>query len=319
MAKTKFSFQNPADSPERDINFVDVLRLFYQNYQRGQSITPEQITWDNRANLAKRLKEVGSQDFICWLGHASYLLQLQGHHILIDPLFSDYAGPLPWLSSKRYVPVALTQKELPKIDYILITHNHYDHLDKPFLRQCRHKDQTQVIVPQGLGSTLKKWGFAKVKELNWYESWQTSPLQVTALPAYHYSRRSLFDRNRSWWCSYALTDGKTNIFHGGDSGYGKVFQAIGQQYGPFDYAMIGIGAYEPAKMLQAVHTNPKEALQIALDIQARVLLPMHWGTVLLTPEPIKEPIEKLHEHFQQLSDKNSLGIQGDSIGDIIKL
>ncbi len=314
----KGRFSNLEDATVKKQSFSTGRRVFKGVRKIMRSLERSDFHWVNSSNLSQRLNKI-KKNYICWIGHATYLLNINGTNMLIDPFFSDFAGPISWMSPKRLVPPALLPDELPKIDYILITHNHYDHLDKPFLKSLPNKNNIKVITPSNLGSTLKKMGFRNITELGWHESLITNAIKITALPAYHYSRRGFFDHNKSWWCSYSIEFADIKLFHSGDTAYGKGFARIGEYYGPFDYAMIGIGAYHPQEVMKAVHVNPEEAYQIARDIKTKTILPMHWGTIVLSLEPITEPIERLMQINDFDTCPNKPIITMSRIGDIAPL
>ena len=292
MPKKRYS--NLKDAKPRQTKFKDVRQLMRDIRVLQKELSPGDVTWDNSAALKDKMAHL-ENDYIVWLGHASYLIRLDNKHLLIDPFFSNYASPLQFIGPKRIVPSALSIEELPKIDYVLVTHNHYDHLDKNSIKQLEKKFSPLMIVPEGLARTIKKWGVKHTQELVWQQAVTLGDITITALPAYHYSRRCLFDLNKSWWCGFAIEHKNLKLFYAGDTGYGDNFKVIGKQYTYFDYAMIGIGAYEPRKIMQAVHLNPEEAVQLAIDINAKTLLPMHWGTIVLTSEPFAEPIQRLRK------------------------
>ncbi|HEV2614844.1 MAG TPA: MBL fold metallo-hydrolase [Gammaproteobacteria bacterium] len=309
--------KNLPGTPERKLNFLTIRRLLSQTKNIRKNLHQTDINWVNKRPLKKQLDALGTQDYITWIGHATYLMQFSGKIILIDPFFSNIAGPFGKFGPKRYVPPALELDELPQIDYILITHNHYDHLDMPFLKKLNSKSHTTIIVPTDLGKLIKKAGFKHIIELAWFETTNAGPLSFTAVPAYHYSKRGLFDRNVSHWCGFILSTEKHTLFHSGDTAYGPIFKDIGKKYGPFDFAMLGIGAYMPVDMMKLVHTDPDEALQIALDLNARCILPMHWGTIVLTTEPIDEPLQKLYAAIEK--NKSDMNVQLKHIGDVLSL
>lgn len=306
----------PAAQP-RQVGWAAVRQLIRETRLMQREFEAHSIDWDNSEGLQQRLHGLGQQDYITWLGHATYLLRIAGRTLLIDPFFSERASPLSFLGPKRIVAPALSIDQLPKIDYVLITHNHYDHLDKASIIALEKRFSPRMIVPEGLQKTLKKWRIKNTHELAWYANYQSDELLITALPAYHYSRRRLFDMNLSWWCSFAISSAKIKLFHSGDTGYGEGFKQIGKQFQQFDYAMIGIGAYRPANMMRGVHINPEEATQIAIDIHANVMLPMHWGTIPLTPEPFAEPIQWLQDHLTKIANPPALALT--KIGDIINI
>ncbi len=312
-------FPNPADAKEQKVPLAALRQLIRETKILNRSIHPDQITWNNTTNLKQRLEELNSKDYICWIGHATFLMQLNNKRILIDPFFSVSAGPLKCLGPKRFLPPALKIDELPSIDYIYITHNHYDHLDRPFLKRIAQTNSPKIFVPAGLYKKIRKWGFKNIVETHWHQSYEEHGIKLTALPAYHYSRRSLFDYKKTWWCSYSIATSQLKLFHSGDTGYGKVFKEIGEQYGPFDYAMLGIGAYQPPEIMKAVHTNPEEAAQIAADINAKIILPMHWGSIVLSPEPLTEPMTRLAAAIKKLPQAHSISIGLEKVGDVVAL
>ncbi len=225
---------------------------------------------------------------VTWLGHAAFLLRLGGITVLTDPYLSDVAGPAG-LGPRRFVAPALSAEQLPPADVIIVSHNHYDHLDHEALKAYPHKQGVEVIVPLGVGGMFRKLGYAQVRELDWWEAWTVGAMKVTALPAIHFSGRGMFDRNRSLWASFAIEAAGKKIWFGGDTALGPVFDEIGRKAGPFDLALVPIGAYAPRSIMQAVHANPEEAVAIARAIQAKRAVGMHWGTIRLTSEDPFEP------------------------------
>jgi L-ascorbate metabolism protein UlaG (beta-lactamase superfamily) len=210
--------------------------------------------------------------------------------VLTDPYLSAYASPVQGLGPRRYAGTGIPLARLPKIDLILLSHNHYDHLDSTVLRQlARRNPETVVFVPLGLTPILKRLGFRSVHELDWGQARSESGATVTAVPAVHFSSRTPFDRNRTLWCGFKLEVNGRTIYFAGDSGWGGVFQHAGARFGPFDLALVPIGAYEPRPLMQAVHANPEEGLRIGLAMRARRIVAMHWGTIALTTEPAFEP------------------------------
>lgn len=227
---------------------------------------------------------------VTWLGHAAFFIRMGGKIILTDPYLGQRAGPA-FFGPKRFVPSAMSAEELPKADVMLISHNHYDHLDAVTISAYPHKGTTQVIVPLGLGKFFTKRGYKHVLEQDWWQKWSSDGLAITTLPAVHFSGRGMFDRNKTLWASYAIAAEDQRIWFSGDTAKGPVFDEIGKRAGPFDLALIGIGAYEPRKFMKAAHTNPEEAIEVARAVKARKSIGMHWGTIMLTPEnPFESPV-----------------------------
>jgi len=174
---------------------------------------------------------------------------------------------------------------------MVVSHSHYDHPDEATIAAYPHKATTQVIVPLGLGSFFTERGYAKVLEQDWWQTWTTDGLTITTLPAIHSSGRGLFDQNETLWASFAIAAGGERVWFSGDTALGAVFTEIGERHGPFDLALISIGAYTPRDMMKAVHATPEEAVEIVRAVRARKAIGMHWGTIVLTPEdPFEAPV-----------------------------
>lgn len=236
---------------------------------------------------------LGNVNKILWLGHACFLLQLDGRTILTDPYLTEYASPVPMRTTRRLVPAAIRIGQLPPVDTILISHNHYDHLDVPALRQlaARFAD-AQVYVPLGLRDLVGRQGFRRIVEQDWFDRHETAGLAVTAVPAVHMSRRGLMDTNTTLWCGFRCEVADYSVYFAGDTAYGATFADIGARLGPCDLGLVPIGAYQPRILMEPVHATPEEAVRIGEDLGARRLIGMHWGTIRLTTEPMLEPAER---------------------------
>lgn len=223
-----------------------------------------------------------------WLGHASFLLQGCGASLLVDPVFSNFCAPLPIPSLRRLVPPPCALMDLPRIDAVMLTHSHYDHLDLPTLRTLGR--DVRLLVAEGHGAWLGRKGFQDVHEIRWHESFSlTSNIRVTATPAQHFTARSFTDRDQAHWCGWRIDSPEGALWHAGDSGYCEGFRDIGERYGPVDFGMIPIGAYQPRQIMHPFHMNPDEAVQVFVETRCRRAVGMHWGTFRLTDEPMGEP------------------------------
>lgn len=252
-----------------------------------------------------------------WLGHASFLLQGCGVSLLIDPVFSPYCAPLPLPGLRRLVAPPCTLSELPQIDAVLLTHAHYDHLDLPTLRQLNRS--TQLLVPEGHAAWLRRKGFAKVTEVRWHQRVESFPgLGFTATPAQHATARTPTDRDRAHWCGWRIDSPAGSLWHAGDSGYCAGFCEIARRHGPVDFGMIPIGAYQPRRVMRAVHMNPEEAVRVFLDTACRRAHAMHWGTFRLTDEPLGEPPMWLQQVLRERRIDPSVFLTG-MIGEMIEI
>lgn len=234
---------------------------------------------------------------VTWLGHVSMLLQVAGLNVLIDPTLASHAGPLGRLGAPRRVPPPLTPEQLPHIDAVLISHNHYDHLCSATLRRLRAAGQNpRFIVPMGLKEWFVRHGMADTVEMNWWDAVELSPgVRVHFTPAQHWSRRSLNDTNASLWGGYLLewtrpgSAAPWRFLFPGDTGYSDDFKAIRQRLGAVDFLALPIGAYLPRDFMKPMHVNPAEAVQLMLDVEARQAMGVHWGTFMLTQEAFDHP------------------------------
>ncbi|MGW1816064.1 MBL fold metallo-hydrolase [Streptomyces sp. NPDC002125] len=231
---------------------------------------------------------------VTWAGHASWIVRIGGLTVLTDPVWSRRILGTP----ARITPVGVRWEELPRIDAVLISHNHYDHLDAPTLRRLPR--DTPLLVPAGLGRWCRRRRFTCVTELDWWESVELGGVRFDFVPSHHWSKRTLLDTCRSLWGGWVLTDSRERrIYFAGDTGYGHWFEEIGRRYPGLDLAMLPIGAYEPRWWLSDVHTDPEEAVQAYQDLGARAMAPMHWATFLLSAEPVLEPLTRLRTAWQR--------------------
>ena len=274
-----------------------LMRRFGATF-RDYTDLPEQ-----QSNNGDWLRENSQQASVTWVGHSTLLVQIEGINILTDPIWSNTASPIPPIGPRRLVKPGLAIDDLPPIDLVVISHNHYDHFDLPTLKLLaqRNKD-THFYVPLDNGNLLRKNGINQVTEMNWGDRVKLANLTIHCLPSQHWSKRSLSDTNKAAWASWAIIGHSKRFYFAGDTGYFDGFKTIGAQLGPFDLAAVPIGAYEPRAMMQSSHMNPEEALQSALDVNANHAVAIHFGTFDLADEPIGEPPMR----FKQAAKKSSL-------------
>lgn len=234
--------------------------------------------------------QAGEGARLTWVGHASWLIQLDGISLLIDPIFSDSIGPVV----RRLVPPAIAVADLPEIDAQLVTHNHRDHLDLPSLKAVGRP----VIAGLGLASFFARQALA-CSELDWWAVTRVGDVSVRFVPSQHWSRRGLGDQNETLWGGFVIEGSSARIYHSGDTAYFEGFTEIGQRVGSIDAALLPIGAYEPAWFMSKQHMNPEEAVRAFSDLGAREFVAMHWGTFQLTDEPMDEPPARLEHEWQR--------------------
>ncbi|MBE7439617.1 MAG: MBL fold metallo-hydrolase [Spirochaetales bacterium] len=231
-----------------------------------------------------------------WLGHATVLLQSQGKIILTDPIFGQRASPVGFAGPERRVPVPLEPQNLPGLDVVVLSHNHFDHTNLSSLLELQRLYHPSFLVPLGMADLLRKAGLERVVELDWWQYVDLHGHRFSATPVQHFSARSLTDRNETLWTGWYIAAEKGGSFYfGGDTGYGPFFRETAERLGKPDLAILPIGAYEPRWFMKIVHVDPAEAYQAFLDLGARRMLPIHWGTYNLAGEPLDRPIQALRE------------------------
>lgn len=230
-----------------------------------------------------------------WIGHSTVLIQMEGKTILTDPVWASKAGPFKLAGSPRISEPGLAIEKLPPLDIVLISHNHYDHLDESSIEEIAdHYPNVKFFVPLRVRDWFEDKGIRNVEELDWWEGVTYKDLKIMCTPAQHFSGRWINDRNQTLWCSWTVL-GKKRLYFAGDSGYCSHFKTIGKKFGPFDLTLIPIGAYDPRRLMKPVHMNPDEAVQTNLAVRGKKMLGIHWGTFVMTDEPMDEPPKKLVE------------------------
>jgi len=238
---------------------------------------------------------------VTWVGHATYLIQLPGLNLLTDPMWSARASPVAWLGSKRLAPAHPPLETLPRVHGVLLSHDHYDHLDRPTVVDLQRRFGPDLVwyTPLGYRDWFARLGITRVEELDWWEELQVDGYRLVAAPARHWTRRTFWGTNTRLWCSWAVIPtavGGRSVYFAGDSAYTSAYERIGGDLGPFDASLIPIGAYEPRWFMKVSHMNPEEAVQVYQDLgSSGAFFPSHWGTFRLTLEDPLEPPERLRE------------------------
>jgi L-ascorbate metabolism protein UlaG (beta-lactamase superfamily) len=245
---------------------------------------------------------------VTWVGHATLLVQLDGVNVLTDPQWSDRASPVGFAGPRRVTPPGVAFEALPPIHAVVISHDHYDHLDLPTVKRLAAAHRPRFLVPLGMKAWFTENGIDEVDELDWWDSRQVRGVTITALPVQHWSQRSPWDLNRRLWAGWAVAGRDRRFFFAGDTGYyAPTFQEIGARLGPFDLAAVAIGAYLPPQIMKATHTTPEESLRLFADVRGRRFVAIHWGTFDLADEPLDEPPRRLMAQARQL------GLDGETV------
>jgi len=227
-----------------------------------------------------------------WIGHASAYVEIDGLRLLLDPVFAQQVSPLP-IGPGRFHAPPIALADLPRIDAVLISHDHYDHLDMATVRRLAQRG-SRFLVPLGIGAHLERWGvpLAQIEELEWWQERSLGHVRIVCTPTRHYSGRGLGNRSTTLWSSWSVIGPQHRLFYSGDTGYGKLFQDIGARLGPFDMAFIKIGSYGPGAAWTDIHMTPEQAVQVHRDVRARRMFPVHWSTFNLAYHDWDEPIRR---------------------------
>ncbi|MGB3063400.1 MBL fold metallo-hydrolase [Sphingobacterium thalpophilum] len=293
---------------KKDVNMASLLWHFLFNKNPG--LKPQGIVPAVKCDL----KNLPSRDLVVWFGHSSYLLKIDEKLLLIDPVFSDNASPVPGSNRAFKLAVDYTVADFPKIDYLLISHDHYDHLDYETVIKLRDKVE-RVICGLGVGAHFESWGYSpeQIIEGDWYDQVDLdADVRLTFTPARHFSGRR-FTRNSTLWTSFVLRTPRYNLFLGGDSGYGKHFKTIGDKFGPFDLAILENGQYNDA--WHYIHSLPEEWALETKDLQAKATMPVHSSKFALALHGWKEPMEK----FYEVAEKEHSRLITPKIGELVDL
>lgn len=302
-------FQNLSNTPALAPNtsYIQIIKdYFFGNYP----VKPSKVLPAIKTDLSNFKDSINS---IVWFGHSSYLLNIEGKVVLVDPVLSGYASPVNFIGKNFIGSNIYSPQELPSIDLLLITHDHYDHLD--YETMIKIKDKVKLVVTGlGVGAHLEHWGYQPqiIKELDWWNKFEIDSLEIVSTPARHFSGRK-FKRNQTIWTSFVIKTNGINLFIGGDSGYDMHFKQIGDQYGPFDLAILECGQFN--ERWPYIHMFPEQTAQAAKDLHAKIFMPVHWGKFSLALHPWNESIKTVTNTAKQLE----LACKTQMIGEITPL
>lgn len=281
-------FQNLSSTPQLtgDAHMVQVMKDFFFNKDKRN--IPHATLPSEKTNL---FLLHSNEDVLVWFGHSSYFMKLNGRNFLIDPVFSGHASPIKFTTKSFKGSDVYTANDIPEIDFLLLTHDHYDHLDYKTIVQLKPK-VNKIMTSLGVGAHLQRWGYDlnRITEMDWDEELQFEDLTISTTPARHFSGRT-FRRNTSLWLSFVLDTSNKKIFVGGDSGYDTHFKTIGEKFGPFDLTILESGQYN--HYWKFIHMMPEETVQASIDLNAKKLLPVHWGKFSLSLHAWDEPIKRV--------------------------
>jgi N-acyl-phosphatidylethanolamine-hydrolysing phospholipase D len=259
-------------------------------FMLGRALASERsIEVPREANDGAALRANGADPTVTWIGHATMLVQLQGTNLLTDPHWGARASPVSWAGPKRLQPPGLAFESLPPIHVVLISHDHYDHLDLGTVRRLAASHDPVFLVPLGLKAWFEEQGISRVVELDWWGVMEHRGLRIVCTPAQHFSQRRLWDADTRLWASWAVVGSDRRFYFSGDTGYFDGLREIGERLGPFDLTALAIGAYMPPSIMRFIHLTPEQAVHAHRDLRGTTLVGIHWGTFDLAEEPLEEP------------------------------
>lgn len=287
-------FHNPGNVEAK--GFKDLFKWMRTRQQGPWERLSENLSYPPPPQLVP-----GDSIVVTFINHSTFLIQTEGLNILTDPVWSDRASPVGFAGPKRMRPPGIRFEELPRIDIVLLTHNHYDHLDINTLKRLSEEHDVQIYCPLGVGLFMDRKGIGKVQEMDWWDEIMISDsVQMVCTPAQHFSGRGMFDRDRTLWSGFALKTGKGSIYYAGDTGYGDFVREIAQRLAPIRLSFIPIGAYKPEWFMAPIHTSPADAIRMHREIRSPLSVAMHFGTFPLADDGMNEAAEELQkEAFSQ--------------------
>ena len=283
------------------MGFTDMLKTIKAYLSPVPNTTPTKSLPQTKVDSLDILAHQKKESNLIWFGHSTFLLQLNGKNILLDPMFGSVPAPHPMLGNPRFnkeLPIEVAK--LPQIDAVVLSHDHYDHLDYESIMKLKDKVK-HFYTPLGVGTHLQKWGISEdnITELDWWEVAEQGGIQFRSTPAQHFSGRGILDHGDTQWCSWVITSASDNIFFSGDSGYNSHFTEIGDEFGPFDMALMECGQYND--LWSDIHMMPEQTVQAAKDIRAKTFIPIHWGAFKLAMHSWTDPIERVSKKAAQLN------------------
>ena len=284
-----------------EVDCHSIQKMLKETFQPDPNIAPKQDIKVKKIAPESILNKTDSLVRLTWFGHSTFLIEMDGKNILLDPVFGQYAAPHPLLGRKRYnseMPINIV--ELPIIDAVIISHDHYDHLDYESIKQLKAKTD-RFFVPLGVDNHLERWGVdeAKISKMDWWQEQVFKDLTIVFTPSRHMSGRGLTDQSATLWGSWVIQGKTKNIYFSGDGGYGKHFKTIGEKYGDFDIALMECGQYNV--LWADVHLMPEQTVAAAQDVKAKMMVPIHWGAFTLAMHSWTDPIERVTKEAKEMN------------------
>lgn len=302
-------FVNLEGKPQDNVDLGTLMDFFFKTGKRKPDFDLPVVKTD-----LSQIQSSNDGASLTWFGHSAVLIEIDGKNIFFDPMLGDSPSPISWLGGKRFnSELPLDIDDIPPLDAVIISHDHYDHLDYGSIKRLKSK-VSKFFVPIGIGSHLIEWGVDadKITELDWWEEVSFDGIKIAATPARHFSGRSLNDKNATLWASWVLKGKDTNLFFSGDSGYTKSFKDIGHKYGPFDLAMVECGQYH--EDWSQIHMMPEETVQATLDLKSKRLMPIHWGAFVLALHDWDDPVKRALQEAQKRGVSMIAPVIGETIG-----
>lgn len=296
-----------------DLNCHSITAMLRDMFNPHPNLVPQKDVKVQKIDPESLMNYSDTTTRITWLGHSSFLIQISGKTLLLDPIFSQHAAPHPWLGRERFnseMPISLD--EIKHVDAIIISHDHYDHLDYPSIKML--KDMTDhFFVPLGVGNHLRRWEInqQRITEMDWWQEVEYEKLKIVFTPSRHMSGRGLTDQSSTLWGSWIIQSNDKNIYFSGDGGYGDHFAEIGEKYGPFDIGLMECGQYN--ENWSHVHMMPEQTVQAGQDVNAELIVPIHWGAFTLAPHSWTDPIERFTSEADSINLNYATPRMGESI------
>jgi L-ascorbate metabolism protein UlaG (beta-lactamase superfamily) len=307
-SKGTFVNQIPTEMNTDFRSMFPVLKEFLKGNPNRQ---PKVAIPIKRLELSEQIADQKTK--VTWFGHSAFLIEMDGKRMLLDPMFGKAPSPVPWFGNKRYSKhLPFKVEELPQIDLVIFSHDHYDHLDYGTIKKLKNKVK-HFVVPLGVSAHLERWGVVaqSITECNWWDELEVDGMSLVCTPARHFSGRSLTNRNSTLWSSWVLKGKETNLYFSGDSGYGPHFKEIGEKYGPFDLTLMECGQYH--EKWAAIHMMPEETVQAHIDVKGKMLIPIHWGAFTLSLHGWTDPVERA----VKAAEKRGVLISTPQIGETV--